>query len=137
MNHFLTAVPKSFGEDETCDAEEVECQFPFKYKTLSGELKTAENCTNDAFYKEDDNPGKTKEDFHWCATRVNVDGTMKEGKWARCDMSTCKWHEPGGNSGGLGGGGIAGIIICILALLGVAGGGTWYSKKENKFCFAN
>ena len=128
-------MPKSFVGGGTCNAEEVECQFPFKYKTPSGEEKTAENCTNDALY--DDNPSKTTEDFHWCATRVNADRTMKEGKWARCDMSTCKWHEPGGNSGGLGGGGIAGIIICILVLLGVAGGGTWYSKDKNKFCFAN
>ena len=110
VNHFLTAVPKSFGEGGTCDAEKVECQFPFKYKTPSGEEKTAENCTNDALY--DDNPSKTTEDFHWCATRVNADRTMKEGKWARCEMSTCK--ESGGNSGGLAGGAIAGIIMAVI-----------------------
>ena len=133
MNHFLTAAPKSFGGNETCDAEEVECQFPFKYTNLSGEEKIAENCTNDALYEDDNNPGKTKEDFYWCATRVDGDGKMKKGKWARCEMSTCKWID----SGGLSGGAIAGIIICILALLGIAGGGTWYSKKQNKFCFAS
>ena len=137
VNHFLTAEAKTFGGDETCNAEEVECIFPFKYTTL-GEEKTAENCTNDVIYEDENNSGKTKEDFYWCATRVNADNvTMKKGKWARCDRSTCKWIEPPGNSGGLGGGGIAGIIICILALLGIAGGGTWYSKKENKFCFAH
>ena len=87
VNHFVTAVPKSFGEDETCDAEKVECQFPFKYTTLSGESKTATKCTNDAFFEEDDNPNKTKEDFYWCATRVNADRTMKENKWARCEES--------------------------------------------------
>ena len=91
-------MPKSFGEGETCDAEEVECQFPFKYMTLSGESKTATECTNDALYEEDYNDDKTKEDFYWCATRVNADGTMKEGKWARCEMASCKWNEPGGNS---------------------------------------
>ena len=133
MNHFLTAAPKSFGGNETCDAEEVECQFPFKYTNLRGEEQIAENCTNDALYEDDNNPGKTKEDFYWCATRVDGDGKMKKGKWARCEMSTCKWID----SGGLSGGAIAGIIICILALLGIAGGGTWYSKKQNKFCFAS
>ena len=66
-------------------------------------------------------------------SKDDEDGKMKKGKWARCEMSTCKWID----SGGLSGGAIAGIIICILALLGIAGGGTWYSKKENKFCFAH
>ena len=136
-NHFLTAEAKTFDGDKTCDAEEVECILPFKYKTPNGELKTAEKCTNDVIYQDDNNPGKTEEDFYWCATRVNADNvTMKKGKWARCDVTACKQIQPPGNSGGLGGGAIAGIIICILALLGIAGGGTWYSKKENKFCFA-
>ena len=87
VHHSLTALPKSFGENKTCDSEEVECQFPFKYTTLSGESKNATKCTNDAFFEEDDNPDKMEEDFYWCATRVNADGTMKEGKWARCEES--------------------------------------------------
>ena len=86
VNHFLTAVAKTFGWDETCDAEEVECIFPFKYTTL-GEEKTAEKCTNDVIYEDDYDEGKEKEDFYWCATRVDADGKMKKGKWARCEES--------------------------------------------------
>ena len=89
MNHFLPATPKSFGESETCDAEEVECKFPFKYTTLSGESKNATKCTNDTLFGEDDNPDKMEEDFYWCATSVNPDSTMKKGKWARCESEEC------------------------------------------------
>ena len=32
---------------------------------------------------------KTKESFMWCATSTNFDGSMKKGKWGRCDEATC------------------------------------------------
>ena len=86
VNHFFTAVAKSFGEGETCHAEEVECIFPFKYETL-GEEKIADKCTNDVIYEDDYDDDKTKEDFYWCATRVDADRKMKTGKWARCEES--------------------------------------------------
>ena len=88
VNHFFTAAATTFGEDETCNAEEVECQFPFKYTTL-GEDKIANKCTNDVIFEDEDyDADKTEEDFYWCATRVDADGRMKEGKWARCDEAS-------------------------------------------------
>ena len=82
--NYLTA-----EEKQTCEAEVVECQFPFKYKNIRGEEKIVNYCTSDAIFEDERNPNKEKENFFWCATRVNNDSTMKTGKWGRCELP-CK-----------------------------------------------
>merc|ERR1711862_846932 len=45
-------------------------------------------CTNDLLF-ESDYDDKTEESFWWCVTSTNSDGSMKKGKWGRCDEATC------------------------------------------------
>ena len=124
----FTASPKNFTAMTGCTAEVRQCKFPFTFND-----KEYAYCTNDLLFPSDSND-RTEESFKWCATSTNSDGSMKKGKWARCDEATCKWEGPSseGQSGGLSGGGIAGIIIAIIAALGRV----VYCKKGNMLCFS-
>ena len=138
FQRFTAGQPKNFTETTDCAAEVRQCKFPFTFND-----KEYTNCTNDLLFPSDSND-RTEESFKWCATSTNSDGSMKKGKWGRCDEATCKWEGPdpcpnpnaSPSSGGLSGGAIAGIIIAIIVALGGAAGGVVYCKKGNMLCFA-
>ena len=99
------------------------CEFPFKHNG-----KTYEDCTDDVI--NEDEVGKTKESFKWCATRIDDDGRMKTDKWGRCDLSKCEWVPDDQNSMSEKSP-ILFFIFSILAILGVSLpiGITFYYKK--------
>ena len=82
FNQF-TADPQNFTETTGCTAEVRECKFPFTFND-----KEYTECTKDLLF-ESDYDDKTEESFWWCATSTNSDGSMKKGKWGRCDEATC------------------------------------------------
>ena len=82
FNQF-TANPKNFTETTGCTAEVRECKFPFSFND-----KEYTECTNDLLFISDYDD-RTEESFKWCATSTNSDGSMKKGKWGRCDEATC------------------------------------------------
>ena len=82
FNQF-TADPKNFTETTGCTAKVRECKFPFTFKDTE-----YIECTK-ALLFESDYDDKTEESFWWCATSTNSDGSMKKGKWGRCDEATC------------------------------------------------
>jgi len=125
---FVGSSPKNYTATTGCAAEVRKCKFPFKFND-----KEYTKCTNDLLFPSDSDD-RTEENFKWCATSTNSDGSMKKGKWGRCDEATCKCVDP--ETGGLSGGAIAGIIIAIIAALGGAAGGVFYAKKNNMGPFA-
>merc|ERR1712062_759899 len=84
---FVGSDPKNFTETTGCTAEVRECKFPFTFND-----KEYTECTNDLLFTSDYDD-RTEESFKWCATSTNSDGTMKKGKWGRCDQATCKWES--------------------------------------------
>jgi len=125
---FVGSSPQNYTATTGCAAEVRKCKFPFKFND-----KEYTKCTNDLLFPSDSDD-RTEENFKWCATSTNSDGSMKKGKWGRCDEATCKCVDP--ETGGLSGGAIAGIIIAIIAALGGAAGGVVYAKKNNMGPFA-
>ena len=133
FNQFA-ANPKIFMEASGCAAEVRQCIFPFTFND-----KEYTECTNDLLFESDD---RTKESFWWCATSTNDNGSMKNGKWGRCDEATCNivgaptdthtnapTNAPTSkSSGGLSGGVIPGIITGIVVVL-VAVGGVIFKVK--------
>merc|ERR1712062_1959 len=125
---FVGSDPQNYTATTGCAAEVRQCKFPFKFND-----KEYTKCTNDLLFPSDSDD-RTEENFNWCATSTNSDGSMKKGKWGRCDEAACKCVGP--ETGGLSGGAIAGIIIAIIAALGGAAGGVVYAKKNNMGPFA-
>ena len=118
-------------ETQTCEAEVVECQFPFKYKNIRGEEKVVNYCTNDAIFEDERNPNKETENFFWCATRVNNDSTMKTGKWGRCELP-CKSHLEYTNDYTLA------VLWTIMGIIGIIANGwlCYQCRKEGQIkCF--
>ena len=75
------------------------CQFPFKVKNSSGDVKEYTDCTDDIIPCNDGNDecpneefaivtvgGIKKQKFKWCATSVNDNRIMKKKKWGICDI---------------------------------------------------
>ena len=86
FQRFTAGQPKNFTETTDCAAEVRQCKFPFTFND-----KEYTECTNDLLFVSDYDD-KTEESFKWCATSTNSDGSMKKGKWGRCDEATCKWE---------------------------------------------
>ena len=84
----FTANPKNYTETTGCAAEVRQCKFPFTFND-----REYTECTNDLLFVSDYDD-KTEESFKWCATSTNSDGSMKKGKWGRCDKATCKREIP-------------------------------------------
>ena len=79
----FTADPKNYTATTGCAAEVRQCKFPFTFND-----KNYTTCTNDLLFPSDSDD-RTEESFWWCATSTNSDGSMKKGKWGRCDEATC------------------------------------------------
>merc|ERR1711953_988057 len=84
---FVGSNPKNYTETTGCAAKVRQCKFPFIFND-----KEYTECTNDLLF-ESDYDDRTEESFKWCATSTNSDGSMKKGKWGRCDEATCKWES--------------------------------------------
>merc|ERR1711988_966587 len=81
---FVGSNPKNYTETTGCAAKVRQCKFPFVFND-----KEYTECTNDLLFASDYDD-RTEESFKWCATSTNSDGSMKKGKWGRCDEATCK-----------------------------------------------
>ena len=84
----FTADPKNYTATTGCAAEVRQCKLPFTFND-----KNYTTCTNDLLFPSDSDD-RTEESFWWCATSTNSDGSMKKGKWGRCDEASCKWESP-------------------------------------------
>ena len=68
-----------------CKTRPSECKFPFKY-----EGETYHHCTDTLI---DGSTSIERESFLWCATQVDTNGNMVDGRWGVCDLETCKLED--------------------------------------------
>lgn len=68
-----------------CKTVPMKCQFPFTFKG-----KTYHECTNDLIDDNEYDSSDEQEQFLWCATQVEDDGTMVDERWGVCDLNSCE-----------------------------------------------
>ena len=96
---YFPAEPREYNTTTSCSTEASMCQFPFKVKNSSGDVKEYTDCTDDIIPCNDGNDecpneefaivtvgGIKKQKFKWCATSVNDNRIMKKKKWGICDI---------------------------------------------------